>query len=143
MITVSKLTKDEISQVVLLEEKFLGETLGEEMLEAELNNPTLCFLSAKENEQVLGYIGAYVIEDSMEILNFVVDESHQRSGIGTLLFNTLLELYPNTLSVVLEVREHNQKAFNFYKKQNFNVISMRKHYYKNGDNALVMMKEIK
>ena len=143
MITVSKLTKDEISQVVILEEKFLGETLGEEMLEAELNNPTLCFLSAKENEQVLGYIGAYVIEDSMEILNFVVDESHQRSGIGTLLFNTLLELYPNTLSVVLEVREHNQKAFNFYKKQNFNVISMRKHYYKNGDNALVMMKEIK
>ena len=143
MITVSKLTKDEISQVVLLEEKFLGETLGEKMLEAELNNPTLCFLSAKENEQVLGYIGAYVIEDSMEILNFVVDESHQRSGIGTLLFNTLLELYPNTLSVVLEVREHNQKAFNFYKKQNFNVISMRKHYYKNGDNALVMMKEIK
>lgn len=143
MITVSKLTKDEILQVVLLEEKFLGETLGEEMLEAELNNPTLCFLSAKENEQVLGYIGAYVIEDSMEILNFVVDESHQRSGIGTLLFNTLLELYPNTLSVVLEVREHNQKAFNFYKKQNFNVISMRKHYYKNGDNALVMMKEIK
>lgn len=143
MITVSKLTKDEISQVVLLEEKFLGETLGEEMLEAELNNPTLCFLSAKENEQVLGYIGAYVIEDSMEILNFVVDESHQRLGIGTLLFNTLLELYPNTLSVVLEVREHNQKAFNFYKKQNFNVISMRKHYYKNGDNALVMMKEIK
>ncbi|MBR6516058.1 MAG: ribosomal protein S18-alanine N-acetyltransferase [Bacilli bacterium] len=143
MVTISKLTKEDICQVVLLEEKFLGETLGEEMLNAELNNSAMCFLSAKEDEKVLGYIGAYVIEDSMEILNFVVDETHQRSGIGTLLFNTLLDLYPKTLSVVLEVREHNQKAFNFYKKQNFNVISMRKHYYKNGDNALVMMKEIK
>ena len=143
MVTISRLTKEDICQVVLLEEKFLGETLGEEMLNAELNNSAMCFLSAKEDEKVLGYIGAYVIEDSMEILNFVVDETHQRSGIGTLLFNTLLDLYPKTLSVVLEVREHNQKAFNFYKKQNFNVISMRKHYYNNGDNALVMMKEIK
>ena len=143
MVTISRLTKEDICQVVLLEEKFLGETLGEEMLNAELNNSAMCFLSTKEDEKVLGYIGAYVIEDSMEILNFVVDETHQRSGIGTLLFNTLLDLYPKTLSVVLEVREHNQKAFNFYKKQNFNVISMRKHYYKNGDNALVMMKEIK
>ena len=60
----------------------------------------------------------------------------------TTTISSLLD-FQITLSVVLEVREHNQKAFNFYKKQNFNVISMRKHYYKNGDNALVMMKEIK
>lgn len=143
MVEITRLIQKDIDQVVALEEKFLGETLGEEMLEAEINNPNMCFLTAKNNDSVLGYIGAYIIEDSMEILNFVVDEVCQRTGIGTLLFNTLLELYPRTVSVVLEVREHNQKAFQFYKKQNFNVISMRKHYYKNGDNALVMMKEIK
>ena len=143
MVTISKLTKEDICQVVLLEEKFLGETLGEEMLNAELNNSAMCFLSAKEDEKVLGYIGAYVIEDSMEILNFVVDETYQRLGIGTLLFNTLLNMYDKTKSIVLEVRYNNEKGISFYKKNNFNVISMRKHYYKNGDNALVMMKEIK
>lgn len=142
MIKIEKLVKEDIPQVVLLEEEFLGETLGTDMLENELNNESMCFLTAKENLKVLGYIGAYVIGGELEILNFVVDEKKQRCGIGTLLLNTLLELYPNTVSIVLEVREQNEKGINFYKKHEFNVISKRKHYYKNGDDALVMMKEI-
>lgn len=142
MIKIDKLIKEDIAQVVLLEEQFLGETLGVEMLENELDNEFMCFLSAKESKKVLGYIGAYVINGELEILNFVVDENFQRTGIGTLLFNELLHRYPDTKSVVLEVREQNEKGINFYKKNNFNVISKRKHYYKNGDDALVMMKEI-
>jgi ribosomal-protein-alanine N-acetyltransferase len=142
MIKIDKLTKEDIPQVVLLEEQFLGETLGSEMLENELENEFMCFLSAKDNQKVLGYIGAYVINGELEILNFVVDGLHQRTGIGTLLFNELLNRYPDAKTVVLEVREQNEKGINFYKKNNFNVISKRKHYYKNGDDALVMMKEI-
>lgn len=143
MFKIDKLTKEDIPQVVLLEEQFLGETLGTEMLENELSNEFMCFLVAKENKKVLGYIGAYVVSDELEILNFVVDESYQRTGIGTSLFNEILKRYPNANSVILEVREQNEKGINFYKKNNFNVISKRKHYYKNGDHALVMMKEIK
>ena len=142
MIKIDKLTKEDIPQVVLLEEQFLGETLGSEMLENELENEFMCFLSAKDNKKVLGYIGAYVINGELEILNFVVDGLHQRTGIGTLLFNELLNRYPDAKTVVLEVREQNEKGINFYKKNNFNVISKRKHYYKNGDDALVMMKEL-
>ena len=142
MIKIDKLTKEDIPQVVLLEEQFLGETLGSEMLENELENEFMCFLSAKDNKKVLGYIGAYVINGELEILNFVVDGLHQRTGIGTLLFNELLNRYPDAKTVVLEVREQNEKGINFYKNNNFNVISKRKHYYKNGDDALVMMKEI-
>ena len=141
MVKIERLIKEDIPQVVLLEEELLGDSLGKEMLENEINNESICFLAAKDNKKVLGYIGAYVIEGEMEILNFVVDKIHQRSGIGTLLFNTLLELYPNTKSIILEVRENNEQGINFYKKNNFNVISKRKHYYKNGDDALVMMKE--
>ena len=75
MFKIDKLTKEDIPQVVLLEEQFLGETLGTEMLENELSNEFMCFLVAKENKKVLGYIGAYVVSDELEILNFVVDES--------------------------------------------------------------------
>ena len=142
MINCSKLESNDVKQVVLLEEQFLGESLGEDMILNELNNPNVCFLSAKDNEKVIGYIGAYTFDDSMEILNFVVDEAYQRQGIGSLLFNTLLNMYDKTKSIVLEVRYNNEKGISFYKKNNFNVISIRKHYYKNGDDAIVMMKEI-
>ena len=142
MINCSKLESKDIKQVILLEEQFLGESLGEEMILNELDNPNVCFLSAKDNEKVIGYIGAYTFDDSMEILNFVVDEAYQRQGVGSLLFNTLLNMYDKTKSIVLEVRYNNEKGISFYKKNNFNVISIRKHYYKNGDDAIVMMKEI-
>jgi ribosomal-protein-alanine N-acetyltransferase len=142
MINCSKLEPKDIKQVILLEEQFLGESLGEEMILNELNNPNVCFLSAKDDEKVIGYIGAYTFDDSMEILNFVVDEAYQRQGVGSLLFNTLLNMYDKTKSIVLEVRYNNEKGISFYKKNNFNVISIRKHYYKNGDDAIVMMKEI-
>lgn len=142
MINCSKLESKDVKQVVLLEEQFLGESLGEDMILNELNNSNVCFLSAKDDEKVIGYIGAYTFDDSMEILNFVVDEAYQRQGIGSLLFNTLLEMYDKTKSIVLEVRYNNEKGISFYKKNNFNVISIRKHYYKNGDDAIVMMKEI-
>lgn len=142
MINCSKLESKDVKQVILLEEQFLGESLGEDMILNELNNSNVCFLSAKDNEKVIGYIGAYTFDDSMEILNFVVDEAYQRQGIGSLLFNTLLEMYDKTKSIVLEVRYNNEKGISFYKKNNFNVISIRKHYYKNGDDAIVMMKEI-
>ena len=142
MINCSKLESKDVKQVILLEEQFLGESLGEEMILNELDNPNVCFLSAKNNEKVIGYIGAYTFDDSMEILNFVVDEAYQRQGVGSLLFNTLLNMYDKTKSIVLEVRYNNEKGISFYKKNNFNVISIRKHYYKNGDDAIVMMKEI-
>lgn len=142
MISYQRLTKADIKQVVLLEEELLQETLGIEMLESELNNPTVCFLTAKDNLKVVGYIGLYVYLDEGEILNFVVDESYQRQNIGSTLLNKVIEQY-NLKKITLEVREHNQKAINFYIKNNFKKVNIRKHYYKNGDNAIVMMKEIK
>lgn len=142
MISYQRLTKADIKQVVLLEEELLQETLGIEMLESELNNPTVCFLTAKDNLKVVGYIGLYVYLDEGEILNFVVDESYQRQNIGSTLLNKVIEQY-NLKKITLEVREHNQKAINFYVKNNFKKVNIRKHYYKNGDNAIVMMKEIK
>ena len=55
MIKIEKLNKEDIPQVVLLEEEFLGETLGSEMFENELTNEFICFLTAKLDKKVIGY----------------------------------------------------------------------------------------
>ena len=76
-----------------------------------------------------------------EILNFVVDETYQRQGIGQLLFNQVESDIQDLQKMTLEVRESNTKAINFYKKNGFKQISIRKHYYKNGEDAKVLIKE--
>lgn len=141
MVKVRELKKEDIKKVVYLEETFLGETLGEEMIESELGSNVTKFYVATLNEEVVGYIGRYEFLGEVEILNFVVDEIHQRKGIGQLLFNQVEQDVQNLNKMTLEVRESNTKAINFYLKNGFKQISVRKHYYKNGEDAKVLIKE--
>ena len=131
MVKVREIKKEDIKKVVYLEETFLGETLGEEMIESELGSNVTKFYVATLNEEVVGYIGRYEFLGEVEILNFVVEEIHQRKGIGQLLFNQVEQDVQNLNKMTLEVRESNTKAINFYLKNGFKQISVRKHYYKN------------
>lgn len=140
MIKILEMSNCDVLQVVKLEEKILGETLGEEfLLKGIINNPSM-FLVAKQNDKVIGYISGYFIDGIGEIYNFLVDDIYQRQGIGNMLFDKLMEINKVT-SLTLEVRDSNQKGYNFYLKKGFKEISVRKNYYKNGDDAIVMIKE--
>ena len=140
---IRRVKQEDIKKIVELEINFLGETLGEELIHESINTPHLYFYVA-EDEKVLGYIGAYILAGQTEILNFVVDEKHQRSGIGQMLFNQILidskEL--NSESVVLEVKVNNEKGINFYTKNDFKIVNKRVGYYSDGTDAYLMLKEL-
>lgn len=141
---IRKLQEQDISKVVELEEKMFGETLGEEMLKSELSNPLVWFRVIEVNDQVIGYIGGYFYDGAGEIINFLIDEDYQKKGYGTQLFNSLMNeaKIASIKQITLEVKKNNVKGINFYTKNKFKQISIRKHYYKDGEDALVMMKEL-
>lgn len=141
MVKITKLLKEDIPFVVFLEEKYLGETLGEEMISSELNSDVTKFLVAKIDDQVVGALSCYQFLDEVELLNFVVDEKYQRQGIGQALFDQMINEAKQVKKITLEVRKSNIKALNFYTKNGFRIISKRKNYYKNGEDALVLLKE--
>ena len=144
MIEIYNLTKEDINAVVELEEKYLLETIGYEMLANELHNKYAHFFVAKKDDEVIGYIGGWIIDTTCDMINFVVKEEYQRMGIGTKLYLTLenktKELGAN--EILLEVRINNLKAQNFYEKQGFKQIFVRTKYYKNGEDALILRKEL-
>lgn len=144
MIKIEKLKKEDIQSVVDIEERHLEETLGYEMLQAELHNKYAYFYVAKDNNLVIGYIGAWIIEGVTDMINFVVDEKYQHQGIGQLLMKQIIEdsISNNSKEILLEVREQNIQAIKFYTLQGFKQITVRKEYYKNGDNALILRKEL-
>lgn len=141
MVNIRKIKKEDIPYIVELEEKFLGETLGYEMIESELDSLVTSFDVATINDEVIGYIGRYTYLGEVEVLNFVVDEKYQRQGIGQLLFNQIENETVDLKKITLEVRESNYKAINFYYKNGFKQIATRKHYYKNNEDAKVLIKE--
>jgi len=76
-------------------------------------------------------------EDTADILNIGIDTDFQRKGYGTALLNHLIEeLRKRDIGeIFLEVRAGNKSAIQFYKRQGFEEISVRKNYYtKNSKN---------
>jgi len=77
-----------------------------------------------------------------EIYNIGVHNLYKRGGIGTLLIKKLIQNRKiQTLKTIwLEVRESNHPAINFYKKNNFKKIHIRKNYYNNPQEDAIVMK---
>ena len=138
-VIIRPITVSDVSRIIDLEMKYLGETIGSDMLISESTNPTIKFLAIEKNNLLLGYIGCYHILGECEILNFVIDGAFQRKGYGQMLFNELLNQV-DAKRVVLDVRVNNEQGMKFYLKNGFRKISIRKNYYSDGTDAIVMEK---
>lgn len=143
MVNVRKMEFRDIKKVVELEEKYLLESLGEKLLASELSekNNGVSFYVIENDDVVIGYIGRYYFFQEAEVLNFVVDESYQHQGYGQKLFDKMVEDMKDVKKITLEVRASNIKGINFYTKNGFKQVGVRKRYYKNGEDALLLLKE--
>lgn len=143
MVNVRKMEFRDIKKVFELEEKYLLESLGEKLLASELSekNNGVSFYVIENDDVVIGYIGRYYFFQEAEVLNFVVDESYQRQGYGQKLFDKMVEDMKDVKKITLEVRASNIKGINFYTKNGFKQVGVRKRYYKNGEDALLLLKE--
>ena len=133
----------DIDRIIYLEETYLGESIGKELLTESITTPHLYFYTIEE-DLVIGYIGACILAGETEVLNFVIDEAYQRKGYGQILLNKIIEesIKQSSEKIILEVKVSNQKGINFYKKNNFKIVNIRKNYYKDGSDAYLMIKEL-
>ena len=138
-VIIRPITVSDVSRIIDLEMTYLGETIGSDMLISESTNPTIKFLAIEKNNLLLGYIGCYHILGECEFLNFVIDGAFQRRGYGQMLFNELLKQV-DAKRVILDVRVNNEQGMKFYLKNGFRKISIRKNYYSDGTDAIVMEK---
>ena len=90
------------------------------------------------DDKVCGYLMILDSIDVYEILAIAAVEEYRNKGIAQELLDKI-----KTKDIFLEVRESNQTAINFYKKNNFKEISIRKNYYSEPtENAIIMKLEV-
>ena len=86
---------------------------------------------------VVGYIIIYDNIDYYEIFKIGVTYDKQNLGIGTQLIKFVQSLdYVNKL--YLEVNSKNVNAIEFYKKNSFIQDGLRKNYYRQGEDGVLM-----
>lgn len=137
MITIHKVKQEDIPEVKQVLSHTWKDTYGSylsdktiekvttvwhdpEALKAQALNPEVYFGVAKEDGKIVGLITVRKIDDRTVFMHrLYVHPDYQRQGIGSQLFDTALQAFPDTKVVRLEVEEENKKGLSFYLKQGF------------------------
>ena len=136
-ISFNKLTSVEIPSVLSIEEQNSDDPWSQLQFTTSIeNSKNLCYCLSL-NGKTIGYLIAMLALDTADILNIGIDPDFKRQGCGSALLNHLIEELRkiNISEILLEVRAGNKSAIQFYKRQGFEEISVRKNYYtKNSKN---------
>lgn len=92
---------------------------------------------ALDNNKVVGFLYIIYVCLEADIVSICVDKSSRGKGIAKKLLNYMFDNY-DLEACFLEVREDNIPAIGLYKYFNFETISVRKKYYSDNTNALMM-----
>lgn len=87
-------------------------------------------------EMIKGYIIIYDSYDVYEIMKIAVKIDVRNKKIGTKMLNYIKSKLDKP--ILLEVREGNKTAREFYKKNGFLEYGKRKNYYRDNENAILM-----
>jgi len=94
-------------------------------------------------ELILGFVGLWLMMGEAHIVTLAVRESRRRCGLGELLLIRALDAaMANRQEVVtLEVRRTNETAIALYEKYGFSRAGLRRRYYENDEDAVIMTTE--
>jgi ribosomal-protein-alanine N-acetyltransferase len=90
---------------------------------------------------VSGFVSGRQVADEGEILNLAIRRENRKKGEGRALLLAALEKLQRggVRRVYLEVRESNSTAIAFYQKQGFSKMGRRPGYYRDPEEAAVLM----
>ncbi len=116
----------------------------EAMLEKMFTNRNTKIYVAEMDNMVIGFIVLENEIDEVNISRVVVDSEYRNHGLGSKLidcaFSWAKELKIDNVS--LEVSNNNFTAKTLYEKLGFNIRRVRKSYYKDGSDAIEMVKPV-
>lgn len=102
------------------------------------------FIVAEKNSEIIGYTVGQPKNESAEIISLAVDLKWRKKGVGTDLTNFLIDYFRerNLKEIFLHARSKNESGISFYQGLDFKILKTIKNYYRNGDDAFLMKREI-
>ena len=136
---------EDILKISQLEKEiFSNEAWNFKTLATVFEMPTFAGVLCEDGGEIAGYGGVTVAADSADIGNIAVAENYRTGGIGTALLQKLCEKAKEqgAEKVFLEVRVSNAAAMKLYLKSGFVGAYARTRYYPDGEDCLVMVKNL-
>lgn len=143
---VRSATLHDLPRIMELEILSYKNPWNERMMHDEIAVNSHAHVMVLEHQDVIiGYSCFWIIDDEAMLNKLTVDPLLRGRGLGRLLLkDTIQRIHSaNALRITLEVRVTNTVAQMTYKAQGFVAIGNRKKYYDDGEDAIVMLLQLR
>ena len=141
---ITKMTEFHVPQIAELEKICFNDPWSVNSIASELDNRLSLWMVATEENKVIGYVGSQTVLGETDMMNVAIHPDYRKQGIATELILRLIQALTErgSHSLMLEVRSSNDPAKTLYKKLGFEIVGVRKNYYRNPrEDALILRKE--
>ncbi len=138
------LKKEDADKIVELYNGDFLDGWSQKMLEDAFLTQRFLALGIKIEQKLVGVITSSTTLFDADIESVFVKKEYRKQGLASVLIQGLEKalIDKNIEKIFLEVRTSNLPAQNLYIKNGFNKINVRKSYYSDGEDAVVMAKEL-
>ncbi len=143
-INITTMTTQDIEQITENFSENFDKFWAINILQNDFASSNSIYIVAKVQNNVIGFAGIKVILDEADIMNIAVRTDKRSLGIGSLLLENLIQTAKQhaCTKLTLEVNETNAPAIRLYEKYHFTRIGLRKKYYNNTNDAILMQKDL-
>ena len=128
MVHISLCKKSDYKTLIQIEKSIFKHPISiNELKSFEMNESHVIWKI--EKIKIIGFVCFFHVRDEIEIIKICIIKSHQRKNYGSILINEIKKL--NIKKIFLEVSIEKVNAINFYLKNGFQKIGVRKGYYAN------------
>lgn len=140
-----KWNANDVPQIYKIETESFSSPWSERVFRETVEARNVFGLVAEDGEDICGFICCIFDGFDGEILNIAVRAEKRRMGIGNALIEGVIELLGGfgAERVFLDVRRGNEPAKALYRKLGFTPVYVRKKYYENTEDAIVMEKTLR
>ncbi len=137
-------TKEDIDGLADMEQRCFQDPWSKDMLSDCLRYPYYSCFVAEEGGQVCGYCCLICLFEDGEVANIAVDTPYRGRGIARRLMETMHQeaKKKGAERCLLEVRKSNAPAIALYRGLGYEAYGVRPRYYGDGEDALLMKKEL-
>lgn len=128
-------------RLITLEQRCYSHPWSPELIRGEFEKPISLRYGLISDDEIFAYCLNYLVADELHVLNLAVAPEARGLGLGKHLLSRVLELglERGARFATLEVRPSNYIAKRLYSSLGFEVVGLRKNYYRdNYENALVL-----
>jgi len=141
--SIRPLAKENLPGVLTIERQSYPSPWTQQQFEEELANPVSTIEVLWCHAQLAGYICYWLIAGELQVLNIATAAKFRRQGVAGHLLNHVFQACKaeELERAWLEVRAGNRAAIELYRKQGFVADTLRAGYYRDGEDALLMVKD--